>query len=161
MKFDDLVSRLNPKIMAIAHKLDGKYRVLDHEDLYQEALLYLWQKWKRNELQDKTDSFVLQGCYFHLKNYLRKMCKEVNFILFDVQNLPEQEEPKDYSELIRKELLYYDIFDKLKKRERVVLELSLKNYTVREIGKILGISHVMVIKIKKRIKGKLMPISFK
>jgi DNA-binding CsgD family transcriptional regulator len=43
---------------------------------------------------------------------------------------------------------------RLTRREKQVLDLSLKGMTVREIGVKLGVSHVRVIKLKQHIKEK-------
>jgi DNA-binding NarL/FixJ family response regulator len=40
-------------------------------------------------------------------------------------------------------------------REREILRLLVHGFTVREIGFQLGVSHVMVVKIKNRINDKL------
>ena len=39
-------------------------------------------------------------------------------------------------------------------REKETLELAMDGFTTREIGKVMGISHVMVVKLKAKIRGK-------
>ena len=41
--------------------------------------------------------------------------------------------------------------NRLNEREKNILSLYLKGLTTREIGRTLGVSHVMVIKVEKRI----------
>src|SRR5512139_2901374 len=73
MSFDILMKRLSPTLQRITQKLNGRFTFMDHDDLYQEAVLQLWTDFQGGRLEAKTDSYILQGCYFHLKNYIRKM----------------------------------------------------------------------------------------
>ena len=73
MSFDVLMKRISPTLQRITQKLNGHFTFMDHEDLFQEALLHLWTDFQNGSLSDKTDSYVLQGCYYHLKNYIRKV----------------------------------------------------------------------------------------
>ncbi|MDD5194257.1 MAG: sigma-70 family RNA polymerase sigma factor [Candidatus Omnitrophica bacterium] len=164
MNFEDLVKRIKPKLKGIAIKLDGKYTSFNDDDLYQEALFSLWEKYRENQIQDKTDSYILQGCFFFLKNYIRKAhtrldkrclsleknINEANGTLEDILPL-ENEGVLQFS---RFNLLLQDIERCLTIREKEVMELYLKNFTTREIGGRLGISHVMVVKLFNRIKEK-------
>ena len=52
------------------------------------------------------------------------------------------------------DLLVQDVENVLNKREKKVLFLSLEGLTKREIGKRLGVSHVMVMKIEKGLRTK-------
>ena len=70
--FRTMVARLSPTLKRITHRLNPYSPFVGEEDLYQEALIQMWTRFSAGELDDKTDSYVLQGCYFHLKNYLRK-----------------------------------------------------------------------------------------
>ena len=72
MDFRELTSRISRKLKGIACKLNGHPSFLNEEDLYQEAMVHLWLDCQGGKLTDKTDSYILQSCYFHLKNYLRK-----------------------------------------------------------------------------------------
>ena len=72
MNFEELVERISSGLKGITHRLDGCYSFVDEDDLYQESLLNLWIRWQKNELGNKTESYILQSCYFYLKNYLRK-----------------------------------------------------------------------------------------
>lgn len=64
MTFEGLVKKINPKIKAIASRLDGRYTSFSDDDLYQEALIRLWQKFNDQKLDDKTESYIVQGCSF-------------------------------------------------------------------------------------------------
>ena len=64
MKFEDLTKKLSPKLKGITKKIGSEFSFFDDEDLYQEALLYLWEGWNKDEFCDKTDSFILKGCFF-------------------------------------------------------------------------------------------------
>lgn len=169
MNFSQLTERISPKLKAIAYKLDGRFTFLNEEDLYQEALLFLWQKFQSQDLLDKTDSFIVQGCFFHLKNYIRKVYKRVDINSVSLNELINGQEDntienilflenrnKDKnSDSLRTNLLMENIKEYLNERERVILSLSLDNLTTRQIGERLGFSHVMVVKIKNKIREKL------
>ena len=77
MSFDHLITRISPTLKRITHRLNGHHSFFDDEDLYQEAVIHLWLHYKQGSLSDKTDSYILQGCYFHLRNYLRKVQDKV------------------------------------------------------------------------------------
>jgi DNA-directed RNA polymerase specialized sigma subunit len=84
MSFEILVKRISPTIKKIAHKLNGHYTFFNDEDLYQEALAHLWVGFREGALGDKTDSYILQGCYYHMKNYIRKT--QDNAVLVSLSN---------------------------------------------------------------------------
>lgn len=165
MKFEEILKKISSKLKAITHRLDGRGSFFNDEDLYQEAVLYLWEKWQKKELQDKTDSYILQGCYFYLKNYLRKVCSKTDILSMNFQE-PFNEDTMEPEEMfssekaeknfnhIDEDLLKEDVKKNLTERERKIFELSLEDFTTREIGKKLHISHVMVVKIRKKIKDK-------
>ncbi len=165
MSFEELVKKMSPKLRAITRKLDGKYTSFDDDDLYQEALLELWRKYNQLELDGKTDSYILQGCLFFLKNYIRKAYKRIDFCSVSLNTMLTDE---DYTledilpsfctegsrESIEEGLFLEDVDKLLDARQRKVLHYLLRDTTVREIGRNLGISHAMVIKIKNKIKDK-------
>ena len=114
-------------------------------------------------LDDKTDSYILQGCYFHLKNYLRTTLDKTKLTslnsLIDAQDTTLEEtlaskEGKERDDLDAALLEDSVALKGLSKREKKVLQLSMDGLTTREIGEKLGISHVMVVKIKAHIKEK-------
>ncbi|MBP1732776.1 MAG: hypothetical protein H6Q55_3205, partial [Deltaproteobacteria bacterium] len=71
--FDLIIKRISRTLQRITQKLNGRFSFMDHDDLFQEAVLQLWIDFHGGRLEAKTDSYILQGCYFHLKNYIRKM----------------------------------------------------------------------------------------
>jgi RNA polymerase sigma factor (sigma-70 family) len=166
MHFEEVVKRISPKLKGIAYKLNGRFSFFNEEDLYQEALIHLWLDFKQGKLSDKTDSYILQGCYFHIKNYIRKNYDRANLIslenmtneegkIFDLDNILSLEGPDSCFELINCKMLIEKINNNgLTKREKEVFCLALEGLTTREIGSRLGISHVRVVKLKGRIKDK-------
>ncbi len=164
MSFQQLVSRISPKLRLITHKLNGRFTFFNDEDLFQEALIHLWRDFTDNKLSDKTESYILQGCYFYLKNYIRKTKDKKNLISLDAKLNEEGEELEgllpstdfeSYLEHLNNELLIEKIQNNgLTKREREVLSLCLEGLTTREIGRRIGVSHVMVVKLKSRLKNK-------
>ena len=163
MEFMKRVETLRPKLRAIARRLDGRYTAFNDDDLYQEALLSLWIKHRQGVLADKTDSFVLQGGYFTMKNFIRTNHRRVDresvsieapvgdegASLRDCLEQPARQSPDE--EFDRREF-FAALRGRLNERETRVLDLYGQGLTTREIGRRLGVSHVMVVKIEKRIK---------
>ena len=162
-RFEDYISKLSPTLKRITYRLNGHFTFFDDDDLYQEAVAHLWVLFEKGEHVDKTDSYILQGCYFHLKNYIRKTMDKASltslealiaggekaledFLPSTATGAPEEADGK----LLRDNIAASNLTD----RERRVLELALDGLTVREIGDSLGVSHVMVVKLKKKIRMK-------
>ena len=162
-QFGDYLKRLSPTLRRIAHKLNGHFSFFDDDDLVQEALAHLWVSFQAGKMDDKTDSYILQGCYFHLKNYLRKTLDKAK--LASLNQLIDDGD-STFEELLASEdtaaadnadcasLVEAARREGLTDREVEILTYSLEGLTVREIGKRLGISHVRVVKLKERIKAK-------
>jgi RNA polymerase sigma factor (sigma-70 family) len=163
MKFDDLVTKLTPTIKKIAYRLNGRYRVLDHDDLYQEALLHLWHDFCAGKLDEKTDSYILQGCYFYLKNHLRSVEDNSFFASLDeeigeddttLQEMIPDDGP-DEDEALETRLAAEAVMGcGLDDREKTVLKLYADGFTAREVGEMVGVSHVTVVKTIERIREK-------
>lgn len=160
MKFEKIVKKLTPKLRGITYRLNGKYTVLDHDDLYQEALAHMWEEFCAGKLEGKTDSYVLQGAYYHLKNHLRGLDDNAFFARLDEQvsedgdtlgELIPVEDDGGYEAAETRELL--ERCD-LTEREKEILHLYADGLTVREVGEAVGISHVSVLKTIERIKEK-------
>ncbi len=167
MTFEVLLKRISPKLKGIAYKLNGRYSFFNDQDLFQEALLHLWQEFGAGKLEDKTDSYILQGCYFHLKNYIRKTntrSKVVSLQAFidNEEDLKLEEtlllqdcDPQDYFDSLNSKLLVETIHNNgFTEREKNILTLYAEGLTTREIGSRLGVSHVRVVKLMSRIREK-------
>ena len=126
-------------------------------------MVHLWIDFREGILGDKTDSYILQGCYYHLKNYIRKT--QDNAILVSLNN------PIGEDGTVMEEILPADSINPLEyleskmevetagekyftQREKDVLSYFLEGMSMREIGRKIGISHVMVLKIRNKIKDK-------
>jgi len=162
--FEELLKKISPTLKRITYKLNGHFSFFNDDDLFQEAMVRLWTDFQSGKLEDKTDSYILQGCYFHLKNYLRKTQDKVRLVSMDAlvdedgldlgETLAAEEPLQVYDDLEEGALLERTHGLGLTPRENNILSLSMEGLTVREIGKRLGISHVMVIKLKGKIKDK-------
>jgi RNA polymerase sigma factor (sigma-70 family) len=167
MNFEEILKRLSPTIKRIAYKLKGYSPYINEEDLYQEAMSHLWVDYKEGKLSDKTDSYILQGCYFHLKNYLRKnktrsLLLSLDGVVYDeegqelrVDNILYWQDPHSALDEIHVKFFLEQINNNgLTKREKEVFYLALEGLTTREIGRRLGVSHVRVVKLQKKIREK-------
>jgi RNA polymerase sigma factor (sigma-70 family) len=166
MSFEELYQKLSPTIKRIAYRLNGHYRSFNHDDLYQEATIHLWNNFLKGKLNDKTDSYILQGCYFHLKNYIRKVNERFNIISIEAA-LSTQEEAT-VEDILGKYWACPDCRDQLHNqflaesiqnngfnpREKKLLGYFCQGLTTREIGRRLGVSHVSVVKITRKIRAK-------
>lgn len=155
MPFEILLKRISPTLKRITYKLNGHFSFFNDEDLYQEALVRLWEDFLGGKLDDKTDSYILQGCYFHLKNYLRKKREKVILVSIEAA---AGEEGFSWNEILPAHNFppRLDYEDKgFTEKEKKVLSFCAEGLTMREIGMKLGISHVRVVKIKKNLRRKL------
>jgi RNA polymerase sigma factor (sigma-70 family) len=168
MAFDDFLRRLSATIRRIAYKLNRYPAYFNEEDLYQEALVHLWQDFNRGKLSDKTDSYILQGCYFHLKNYIRTHKEKaarvsLDEMLFDEDNglsreeilLVEERNAANLYDYLNNRILADTIRNNgLTTKEKLILSFCAQGLTTREIGSRLGVTHVSVIKSLRIIRGK-------
>lgn len=165
-ELNEVISGIKYQLKAIIHKLNIQYQYIDIDDLFQEALLYLWQQNENGKLNNKNDSYILQGCYYYLKNYIRKYVQS-NYKQIErdyhYNSLEKDQEVKENLKFQNRnplnstldEYLYYNEFNKdLSIKEKALLSLRMRGLTTREIGRELGISHTMVIKIRKKMQRK-------
>jgi len=164
MGFEELHRKLSPTIKRIAYKLNGRYRSFSHEDLYQEASVHLWSNFLKGKLSDKTDSYILQGCYFHLRNYIRKVNERFNIISIDAALNTNDEAtiedvlgkywscPDCRQELHNKFLAQSIQGNGFNPKEKRLLAYFSQGLTTRDIGKRMGISHVSVVKLMQKIR---------
>ncbi|MBF0570328.1 MAG: sigma-70 family RNA polymerase sigma factor [Candidatus Omnitrophica bacterium] len=164
MTFEELIERISPKLKGIVYKIHGSCQSFSEEDLYQEAVLQLWVDYNDGKLSDKTDSYVLQSCFFYLKNHIRKVqdktslmrlnmpIDEGSFKLQDVLSL-RQETPVEEDFDI--DTLMEEVFkNELSRKEKEIAFFYLQGWTTREIAQRLGLSHVSVVKFEGKIREK-------
>jgi len=166
MSFEQLIKKISPKLKGIIYRLGGRFSGFADDDLYQEAMIHLWEEFDRKTLQDKTDSYILQGCYFYLKNYMRKFAPKLRYA--NLECLENSEEEGAFLDPLLNIASRESVFDTvycnmlieqirnngLTKREKDVFNSALEGLTVREIGARLGISHVRVVKLRKSMSQK-------
>lgn len=163
MDFETLYKRISPRLKRIAQSRNGHGFFIGKEDLYQEMCIYLWNNFKDGVPAGINDAYIIRGCEFHILNYLRK--EKEKAIIFSLEEpvndngdtlkdiLPNRNEPLD-KHADKKMVFDYIKNNGFSKQEKEVFSLLSAGYTTREIGKKLGISHVMVVKCKKRIINK-------
>ena len=160
MDFDTLFEKISPRLKRIARNHNNHGSFIDEDDLYQEMCIHLWIKFKDGVPDGINEAYIVRGCEFHILNYLRKEREKVTILsleepvnedggtLGDI--LPDTKELPD--RYIDRRLTIEEIRGNgFTPREKEVFSLLLNGLTVREAGKELGISHVMVVKLKKRI----------
>jgi len=169
MEFSELVKKFSPRIKQLAARIPPFSQAIDQEDLYQEMLFHLWERWKNGEFEDKTDGYIIGSCYFHLKNYLRKFREKAKLVSLQEplgeDGIPLEELIPDQKPLISERwddaIFIQQMKEKeLTRREKEVTELLCQGYTLREIGTKLGISHVRVLKIKENIGKKFKKLGY-
>ncbi|MCU0665620.1 MAG: sigma-70 family RNA polymerase sigma factor [Candidatus Omnitrophica bacterium] len=160
--FSGTLKRITPKLKGIAYKLAGMVPFLNQEDLFQEALVHLWVGFRDSELQDKTDSYILQGCYFHLKNYIRtvsdkKQTMSLDAFVNDNNTTLEKILPVEDSNLFLEQLNSQFIFQKIRNngltsQEKEVFNLYYQGLSARKVASRMGLSHVRVLRLKDNIR---------
>ncbi len=159
MDFKILLEKITPTLKYIArkHLLYGFY---NEEDLYQEMCLYLWQHYKNGLPIGINEAYVIKACEFHIQNFLRKGRPKVILTSLDKLISPGGQTLgdilEDKKENLRSKTERDLTVDEIKNigltgREKSVLAYLLEGYTVREIAKEIGVSHVMILKNKKNI----------
>lgn len=154
-----------PRLKSIAVKLNRGFSSLDDRDLFQEAVIFLWEHFRKGDFADKTESYVLQGCYFHMQNSIRLSKDRIKRVCIDAPREdgcgPDElcflagPAPDEFIEILDSRLLAEVICNNgLTAREKSFLPLFAQGLTTREIGGKMGVSHVRVIKIKKIIGEK-------
>ncbi|MFH1777568.1 MAG: sigma-70 family RNA polymerase sigma factor [Candidatus Omnitrophota bacterium] len=158
MDFRILLEKITPALKYVArkHRLYGFY---SEADLYQEMCLYLWQHYANGLPVGINEAYVIKGCEFHLKNFLRKGRPKVMLASLD-QPLSAgntlgdilEDKKEDFNLTIERKITIDEINSiDLTAKEKSVFSLLLKGVTVREIAKEMNVSHVMVLKHKKNI----------
>jgi DNA-directed RNA polymerase specialized sigma subunit len=174
MEFETRFSAVFDKLKNIAAKYSGFCRYTDSDDLYSEMRFYLWQAWREGGLKGKTESYITQACYFHIRNYLRSVKDSAELMSLDgsfnssdssddaggegsgrLEDMMPDGLP-GMDETLESNALYEKIMSNgLSMIEKDIVRYLYSGYTVREIGRILGLSHVMIVKHKKQIAEKV------
>ena len=164
MSFEELSERISSKLKGIAYKIHRAAPSFSAEDLYQEAVLNLWVDYKSGELSNKTDSYVLQGCYFYLKNYVRMAREKMSLLSINIpihekglewQDVLSSEETAPVEEKPDMDTLMENVFQyELSRKEKEVAFFYLQGWTTRDIAERIGTSHVSVVKIESKIREK-------
>ena len=131
------------------------------EDLMQEALIHLWQVQEQNPGQ--TKNWYLQNCRFHLLHYLA-LGRSVDSPKRRASQIQPSDQTEDSDgwlerfesgESVLQDVSARDILAAmstlLSDREMSILQWLSDGVGTREIAKRLGISHPMVIKLRRKI----------
>ena len=163
MNIELLYRRITPELNRIAKKYRSYNSSLDEGDLFQEMCIHLLIRYKSGVPDHLNHSYVIKGCEFHLLNFLRKKKEKLNSqSLEDIQNSEGNRlnnQLSDTRESLNEMIAVKIVIERIKNelpsvREKKLFVFLLKGYTIREIGKKLEISHVMVHKIKKKMTTK-------
>jgi len=133
----------------------------DHDDLFQEMLIHLWQ----TELATpgQTESWYLQGCKYHAMDSLKRGRsvdgkRRLDCVMVPINTDPDDEtpstEPADERDF-RDELFAGDVLSTLRQRltqsQQAVLDAFTKGESVSEVSEALGCSHQFISKQRKKI----------
>lgn len=131
------------------------------EDLMQEALIHLWQVQEQNPGQ--TKNWYLKNCRFHLLHSLAsgRSVDSPKRRASQVQPSDQNDDAGDLldrfegTDTVLQDVSARDMLASLSKllssREIVVLQWLAEGLGAREIARRLGISHPMVIKLRRKI----------
>ena len=72
MEFEELYNRISPRLKRIASFYKRRGYSFDGDDLYQEMLSYLWDKFKDGVPEGINDAYIIKCCEFSILNYMRK-----------------------------------------------------------------------------------------
>lgn len=160
MEFEELYKRVSPRLKRIAGFYNGRSYSFDRDDLYQEMANHLWNHFKEGVPEGLNDSYIIKGCEFHILNYMRKEKEKVYKVSMEApinengdtlrETLSDGAESLD-SRVDKKMLVDHIMNNGFSDREKEIFKLLLEGYTVREAGEKIGISHVMVVKLKNRL----------
>jgi RNA polymerase sigma factor (sigma-70 family) len=162
MDFKILLERITPTLKVIARK-HVFYSFYDADDLFQEMCLFLWNNYSSGMPIGINEAYIIKGCEFHILNFLRKGRPKASILSIDEVITPEGLRLGDMLE--DKKTVYLSDADQnlsiddiknmgLTENEKAVFSLLLQGNTVREAAEKMGISHVMVVKYKKKIVKK-------
>ena len=166
MTFEALLKKISPILKRITYKLNGHFAYFNDDDLYQESLLHLWQDYNIGKLRDKTDSYILQGCYFHLKNYIRTYREKARVLSLEAVVCEQEDgvtleetiaadESGDCRDALHTQMLVEAIRNNgLTSREKLIASFCAEGLSMRDIGARLDVSHVSVVKAMARIREK-------
>jgi RNA polymerase sigma factor (sigma-70 family) len=163
MSFEELIEQISSKLKGIAYKIHRTVPSFCAEDLYQEAILNLFADYKSGKLADKTESYVLQGCYFYLQNYVRTYREKTSLISVNMPLDADGAKLQDIlwspqtvaDEVPDLDTLMENIFqNELTRKEKEIVFFYLQGWTTREIAQRLGISHVSVGNMEGKIREK-------
>lgn len=164
MKFEELYKRISPRLKRMAGFYKRRGYSFDGDDLYQEMVSYLWDKFKDGVPEGINDAYIIKGCEFSILNYMRKEKEKIYKVSLEEpinekgdtlrESLPSNAESLDRI-VDKKMLVDYIMNNGFSRREKDVFGILLEGYTVREAGEKLGISHVMVVKLKNRLISKV------
>lgn len=162
MDFRILLEKITPALKYIARK-HLFYSFYSEDDLYQEMCLYLWQHYGGGLPIGINEAYIIKGCEFHIQNFLRKGRPKAAISSLDEFITPGgltfadilEDKRADFRLTIENKVTIDEIANiGLTDKEKSVLSYLLKGYTIREIARELGVSHVMILKHKKEITKK-------
>lgn len=163
MDFDELYKKISPRLKRIAKRHNGHGLFIDGDDLYQEMCIYLWDHYGGGMPDGVNESYIAKGCEFHILNYMRKNKPGAGFVSAVSMDQPLNENGDTASDIIPdrarpidesldKEIVVNDIKNNgFSEKEKAVFFMLAEGMTSREVGSKLDMSHVMVLKYKKKV----------
>ena len=127
------------------------------EDLLQEAMIHAWRV--ETEKPDRTRSWYLQSCRFHLQHWLAlgrsvdslKRVTLDNCVLIDDTELHDYHTNGECFESVSFRDLVLTLSRRLRPAENKVLEGLAKGMRLREISQKIGLSYPTALKYRRRI----------
>ena len=127
------------------------------EDLLQEAMIHAWRI--ETEKPDRTRSWYLQSCRFHLQHWLAlgrsvDSLKRVTIdtcVVIDEVELHEYHTNGEFFELVSFQDLVLTLSTRLRPVENRVLQGLANGMRLREVARTIGLSYPTALKYRRRI----------
>jgi DNA-directed RNA polymerase specialized sigma subunit len=165
--FNRLVRKLSPTIKRIAYRLNGRYRSLTMTTSTRNLCSTFGMISTAASSRTRRIVYILQGCYFHLKNCIRKINERPNVV--SLESLIEDHQGANLEDSVfSRHMDQPDLREQadvkltagaiqnngFSPREKKIISFLAEGLTTREIGGRVGLSHVGVVKAVKKIRKK-------
>ena len=163
MDWNERIEKLRPKLKRLSAIYGSRCYSSGEEDLYQEACVYLYEKYKDGIPPNINESYLLRGCQFHILNFVRKNRDKGRLTGLDTpldeggnslkDLLPDRRQ--DPSREAERKIIVKTISENaFSPTEKKIFACLSEGFTLREAARETGLSHVMVLKRRRSLVNK-------